>query len=92
MKTLGLIGGISYHSTAVYYNLINQQVNKQLGGNCAAKLLLYSVNYNDFKQLQSNNDWNGVENMLSEIAINLENAGADCIMICCNTGHIVAVS
>lgn len=61
-----------------------------MGGNCAAKLLLYSVNYNDFKQLQSNNDWNGVENMLSEIAINLENAGADCIMICCNTGHIVA--
>lgn len=90
MKTLGLIGGISYHSTAVYYNLINQQINEKLGGNHAAKMLLYSVNYNDFKQLQSKNDWNGIEHMLSNIAINLENAGADCILICCNTAHLIA--
>jgi len=90
MKTLGLIGGISYHSTTVYYNLINQLVNEKLGSNHAAKLLLYSVNYADFKQLQTNNDWDGIENMLSDIAIKLENAGADCILLCCNTAHIIA--
>ncbi|MEP7196093.1 MAG: aspartate/glutamate racemase family protein [Saprospiraceae bacterium] len=90
MKTIGIIGGISYHSTSVYYNLINQQVNEILGGNHTAKLLLYSVNYNDFKQLQTKNDWDGIAIMLSDIAINLEKAGADCIILCCNTAHIVA--
>ncbi len=90
MKTLGLIGGISYHSTAVYYNLINQQMNQKLGGNQAAKIMLYSVNYADFKSLQSKNDWNGIESMLSRIAITLEKAGADCILLCCNTAHLIA--
>lgn len=90
MKTLGLIGGISYHSTAVYYHSINQQINEILGGNQTARLLLYSVNYADFKELQSQNDWSGIQHMLSDIALNLENAGADCIMICCNTAHQVA--
>lgn len=90
MKTLGLIGGISYHSTAVYYNIINQQINETLGGNHAAKMLLYSVNYDDFKQLQTKNDWNGIEGMLSEIANKLEVAGADCILLCCNTAHLIA--
>lgn len=90
MKTLGLIGGISHHSTSVYYNLINKQVNEILGGNNAAKLLLYSINYSDFKQMQTKNDWKGIENMLSDIAINLQNAGADCIMLCCNTAHLIA--
>jgi len=90
MKTLGLIGGISYHSTAVYYNLINQLINEKSGGNHAAKMLLYSVNYDDFKQLQTKNDWKQIEIMLSDIAINLENAGADCIMLCCNTAHLIA--
>lgn len=90
MKTLGLIGGISYHSTAVYYKLINQLVNERLGGYNAAKMLLYSVNYSDFKKLQTENDWNGIEDMLSDIAINLENTGAACIMLCCNTAHLVA--
>lgn len=90
MKTLGLIGGISHHSTGVYYNLINKQVNEILGGNNAAKLLLYSVNYSDFKQMQTKNDWKGIENMLSDIAINLQDAGAECIMLCCNTAHLIA--
>lgn len=90
MKTLGLIGGISYHSTAVYYDLINKQVNEKLGGNQTAKMLLYSVNYDDYKKLQNNNDWNGVEEMLSNIAVNLEGAGAECIILCCNTIHLIA--
>ena len=90
MKTLGLIGGISYHSTAVYYNLINKQINHRLGSNHTAKILLYSLNYADFKRLQNINDWNGIEIMLSKIAIKLENAGADCIVLCCNTAHLIA--
>ena len=90
MKTLGLIGGISYHSTATYYTLINKQVSELAGANHAAKLVLYSVNYNDFKLLQSNNDWKTIATMLSEIAIKLQNAGADCIVLCCNTAHKIA--
>jgi aspartate racemase len=90
VKTLGLIGGISYHSTAVYYNMINHRINEKSGGNNAAKMLLYSVNYNDFTQLQNKNDWNGIEMMLSEIAVKLEKAGADCILISCNTAHLIA--
>ncbi|MFM9986355.1 MAG: aspartate/glutamate racemase family protein [Flavobacteriales bacterium] len=90
MKTLGIIGGISYHSTAVYYSAINQLVNEKLGGHHAAKLLLYSVNYNDFKMLQSKNDWSGIEAMLSEIALRLESAGAECILLSCNTAHLIA--
>ncbi len=90
MKTLGLIGGISYHSTAAYYKLVNEQVNELAGANHAAKLVLYSVNYNDFKQLQSNNDWKAISTMLSDIAIKLENVGADCIVLCCNTAHLIA--
>ena len=90
MKTLGLIGGISYHSTAVYYSSINRLVNEKLGGHQAAKILLYSVNYNDFKILQAKNDWKGIEAMLNEIAIRLENAGVECILLCCNTAHLIA--
>ncbi len=90
MKTIGLIGGISHHSTSFYYHLINERVNELLGGNNAAKLLLYSVNYSEFKQLQTRNDWKEIELMLSDIAIRLESAGADCILICCNTAHLIA--
>lgn len=90
MKTLGLIGGISYHSTAAYYKLVNEQVNELAGANHAAKLVLYSVNYNDFKHLQSINDWKAIATMLSDIAIKLENVGADCIVLCCNTAHKIA--
>lgn len=92
MKTLGLIGGISYHSNSVYYNLINQQINKKLGGNHAAKMIVYSVNYADIKELQTKNDWNGMEAMLSDKAVKLENAGAECILISCNAAHRVADS
>ncbi len=90
MKTLGLIGGISWFSTEVYYRTINQLVNEQLGGSNAARLLLYSVNFNDFKIIQETEDWPGLEKMLIEIAQTLEKAGAECIVMCTNTPHIVA--
>ena len=90
MKTIGLIGGISWHSTSLYYTLINQLICERLGENHSARILLYSLNYNDFKQLQTNNDWEGIEVMLSKMAVRLENAGADCIVLCCNTAHLIA--
>jgi aspartate racemase len=90
MKTLGLIGGISWFSTAVYYQKINQLVNERLGGSHAAKLLLYSVNFHDLRVLQDNHEWDKVKEMISDIAVRLQNAGADCILICSNTPHMIA--
>ncbi len=92
MKTLGLIGGLSWFSTLVYYRIINQLTNEHLGASNSAKLLLYSVNFNEFKTLQNLNDWDQIEKNLSGIAILLENAGADCIVMCTNTPHLVADS
>ncbi|MEO8512524.1 MAG: aspartate/glutamate racemase family protein [Ignavibacteria bacterium] len=90
MKTLGLIGGISWHSTSIYYSTINRLVNEKLGGRNSAKLLLYSVNFGEYKALQEKNDWQGIVLMLTEIANKLESAGADCIVICSNTPHLIA--
>ena len=90
MKTLGIIGGLSWFSTTVYYRTINQLTNQQLGGSHSAKLLLYSVDFNDFKTLQEKNDWDSIEKMLTDIAQRLESAGADCIVMATNTPHLVA--
>lgn len=90
MRTLGLIGGLSWLSTAVYYRTINQLVNERLGGSHSAKLILYSVDFNEYKKYQSKNDWERIERKLSEVAARHENAGADCILLCSNTPHLVA--
>jgi aspartate racemase len=90
MKTLGIIGGLSWFSTAVYYNTINQLVNQQLGGSHSAQLLLYSVDFNDFKILQEKNDWDKIEQMFTDIALRLQNAGAECIIMATNTPHLIA--
>lgn len=90
MKTLGLIGGLSWFSTTVYYNTINQLTNQILGGSHSARLLLYSVDFNDFKTLQEKNDWEQIEKMLTGIAQRLENAGADSIVMASITTHLVA--
>lgn len=90
MKTLGLIGGLSWFSTSVYYRTINQLVSERLGSSHSAKLLLYSVDFDDFRILQEKDDWKQIESMLSGIAQRLEHAGADCIVMCTNTPHLVA--
>ncbi|MFI5163834.1 MAG: aspartate/glutamate racemase family protein [Bacteroidia bacterium] len=90
MKTLGLIGGTSWVSTVDYYKLINQMTNERLGGLNAAKLFLYSINFEEFRQFGERNDWNGAGAFLSDIAKKLENAGAQAIVICANTPHIAA--
>ena len=90
MKTIGLIGGITWYSTAVYYRTINQLTCERLGNSHSAKLLLYSIDFSELKTLQQKDDWKRIELMISDIGIRLENAGADCILICSNTPHLIA--
>ena len=92
MKTLGLIGGISSFSTSVYYTTINHLINERLGDSNSAQLILYSINFNEYKIFQENGDWLKIEVMLTHIAEKLENAGANCILICSNTPHLIADS
>lgn len=89
MKTIGLIG-ITSVATAVYFEMINRLVGERLGAAHSAKILLYSINFEEFKRLMAENDWAGIEKMLAEIARNLENAGAECLVMCSNTPHVVA--
>lgn len=89
MKTIGLIGGMSWESTLTYYKIINETVKEQLGGLNSAKCLLYSVNFQEIEEYQSNGDWEKSGELLGNIAKNLEGAGADFIVICTNTMHKV---
>lgn len=90
MKTIGIIGGLTWLSTADYYRLINQQVNEKLGGVEAGKIIIYSVNFAEIKVLTENNDWDGIAAIMKEVARKLESAGADCILIGANTMHKIA--
>ena len=90
MKTIGLIGGMSWESTASYYQLINETIKEKLGGLHSAKILLYSVDFAEIERYQASGDWDKSAEVLSQIAQNLEQAGADFIVICTNTMHKVA--
>jgi aspartate racemase len=90
MKTIGLLGGMSWESTQTYYRLLNEAVREQLGGLHSARILLYSVDFADIEVLQQRGDWNQAAKILSEAARSLETAGADCILVCTNTMHKVA--
>lgn len=90
MKTIGLIGGMSWESTVTYYRMINELVKKELGGLHSAKILLYSVDFAEIEQCQANGDWDRSAEILSDAAKNLEKAGADFIIICTNTMHKAA--
>ncbi|HTL07921.1 MAG TPA: aspartate/glutamate racemase family protein [Chitinophagaceae bacterium] len=90
MKTIGIIGGISWLSSAEYYRIINQLVNQQLGGVHSARLILYSVDYEEIKQLTFADNWAGIAEMIGSIAQALEAAGAHCILLGANTMHRIA--
>ena len=90
MKTIGVIGGLTWVSSLDYYRLLNEMVNEKLGGAEAAKVILYSVNFGEIKKLTEAGDWKKIENILSAAAIKLELAGADCILIGANTMHKMA--
>ncbi|NLL76070.1 MAG: aspartate/glutamate racemase family protein [Clostridiales bacterium] len=89
MKTIGLIGGMSWESTVTYYQIINETIKKELGGLHSAKILLYSVDFAEIEKCQADGDWNKSGEILGNAAKNLEKAGADYIVICTNTMHKV---
>ncbi len=90
MKTIGLIGGMSWESTATYYRLLNEGIKKIYGGFHSAKILLYSIDFAEIEALQSAARWEEAGLLLSDAACRLERAGADCLLICTNTMHKVA--
>jgi aspartate racemase len=90
VKTIGLIGGMSWESSLLYYRLINQGVNQRLGGLHSAKLLMQSVDFAPLEKLQHTGDWDGAAEILIDAARRLETAGADFFLIATNTMHQVA--
>lgn len=90
MKMIGLIGGMSFESSAVYYRLVNEEVRSRLGGLASAAVLMHSVNFEDIVSLQKAGRWDDAARRLGDAAAGLERAGADCVLICTNTMHLVA--
>jgi aspartate racemase len=90
MKTIGLVGGITWHSSLDYYRYFNQLVNERLGGNESAQVILNSVNYGTIKKLTEAGDWKGITAIIAGAAKNAEKAGADCILLGANTMHHIA--
>ena len=90
MKTIGLLGGMSWESTVTYYQVINETIKKELGGLHSAKCILYSVDFDEIETYQSRGEWDKSAEVLAQTAQALEKAGADYIVICTNTMHKVA--
>ncbi|MDO4484221.1 MAG: aspartate/glutamate racemase family protein [Clostridia bacterium] len=90
MKTIGLIGGMSWESTVPYYQIINEEINRRCGGLHSAKILMYSVDFAEIEANMTKGDWATNAAILTDIAVRLEKAGADFILICTNTLHKVA--
>ena len=90
MKTIGLIGGLSWESTAIYYRLLNEAVRRRLGGLHSARLLLWSFDFAGIEALQAEGDWAGAAAQMAEAARRLARGGADCLVICSNTMHRMA--
>ena len=90
MKTIGLLGGMSWESTVGYYRAINEGVKNTLGGLHSAKIAMYSVDFEPIEKLQHAGDWKGTAIILSKAAQSVESAGADFLLICTNTMHKVA--
>ena len=90
MKTIGLLGGMSWESTIPYYRLINEGVKQHLGGLHSANLLLHSVDFHEIEACQSSGEWDKAGEILAQAALGLERAGAEGILLCTNTMHKVA--
>lgn len=89
MKTIGLIGGMSWESSVEYYRLMNEEVKRRLGGLHSAKCILYSVDFEEIERFQAEGQWDKAGKLLGDVAYSLEKAGADFIVICTNTMHKV---
>jgi aspartate racemase len=90
MKTIGLIGGMSWESTLEYYRILNEGVKERLGGLHSAECILYSVDFAEVEEELRRGDWNGLTARLGGAAQSLERAGAECVVLCTNTMHKAA--
>lgn len=90
MKTIGLLGGMSWESTTEYYKIINRLVKENLGGLHSARIVLYSVDFEEVAALQRSGDWAAAAELMVLAARRVEMAGADCLLICTNTMHKLA--
>jgi aspartate racemase len=90
MRTIGLLGGMSWESTAVYYRCINESVRDRMGGLHSAKVIMHSVDFESIVELQKSDAWDRAGALLAGLARDLETAGADCVLICTNTMHKLA--
>jgi aspartate racemase len=88
--TIGLIGGMSWESSAEYYRVINQEMNRRLGGVHSAQCLMYSLDFEEIKRLQHDGDWERLAEAMKEAAVRLERGGADFVVLCTNTMHRLA--
>ena len=87
MKTIGLIGGMSWESSAVYYKIVNQEIKKRLGGVHSCQCLMYSVDFGEIAALQHSGEWDELAGIMVDAAQRLERGGADFIVLCTNTMH-----
>jgi aspartate racemase len=90
MKTIGMIGGTTWHSTVDYYRAVNELVAARLGGLHSAKLILCSVDFHEFQPPPDPAGWDRVAAGFHDLALRLEHAGAECLMLCANTPHLIA--
>ncbi|MBJ6124534.1 aspartate/glutamate racemase family protein [Microvirga splendida] len=90
MKIIGLIGGMSWESSAEYYRIINQETNRRLGGVHSAQCLMFSFDFDEIKRLQHDGEWEKLAELMKEAALRLERGGADFIVVCTNTMHRLA--
>ena len=90
MKKIGLLGGMSWESSLEYYKIMNELVKSKLGGSHSAKCLMHSFDFYEIEELQHKDEWKELTNLMVKEANNLKMAGAECIVICTNTMHIMA--
>ncbi len=90
MRVIGLLGGMSWESTAVYYRILNQEVRRRLGGQHSARILLYSLDFEEIERFQDTAAWDRAGQLLAAYAQELQRAGADLVLLCTNTMHKVA--
>src|SRR4051812_8364561 len=90
MRTIGLLGGMSWESSSEYYRLLNEAVRERLGGLHSADCVMWSVDFAEIEQLQRSGDWDEAARRLATLARRLEQAGAECLVLCTNTMHRLA--
>jgi aspartate racemase len=90
MRTIGLIGGMSWDSSATYYRVINEEVRRRLGGHHCAEIVMVSVDFDRVRHMQQRGDWTAAGRLLADAATRLEAAGADCVVLATNLMHKVA--